>query len=530
MTADRPATTPRAINPWFIAPVVALAAFMEILDISIANVSLPHIAGNLGASLDESSWVLTSYLVTNAIFMPISGWVSTVMGRKRFFLTCIGGFTIASLLSGLAPSLGFLVAMRTLQGAAGGGLQPSAQAILADAFPPEKRGMAFAVYGVSAVFAPAVGPTLGGWITDNISWRWVFLINVPVGIVLFLLITTLIRDPPRLLAMRRRFRRDGIRFDYTGFGLIAVGLGALQLVLDRGQQDDWFGSTFILGASGLSALALIALVVWVLRHPQPIVDLRLLKDRTFAVSSALMFMLGFVLLGSTYLIPAFVQQVFGYTATDAGLVLTPGALALAFLMPFVGRIVGKVDVRWLIALGLVVCGGALLGMATFSIATDYDTIMIARLYQALGLAFLFIPINTEAFSTLPPEKTNNGAALINVWRNLGGSVGISVGATLVTRRTQFHHSVLAAHLRGANPMYTQMRAALTMHFQRSIGGVAIQRAIAALAQMVDRQARLLSYLDAFKVFGLAFLSFLPAGLLLRKRLRPGTRTATLRAS
>ncbi len=504
------------INPWLVAPIVALAAFMEVLDISIANVSLPHIAGDLAASQDESAWVLTSYLVTNAISMPISGWVSTVVGRKRFFLICIVGFTIASLMCGMAPNLSFLVLMRAIQGAAGGGLQPTGQAILTDTFPLRQRGMAFAIYGISVVFAPAVGPTLGGWITDNITWRWVFLLNVPVGLLLIFLITMLIEDPPHLLEARKRFRLEGIRFDYLGFSFVALGLGALQIVLDRGQEDDWFASNFILGLAVVSALSLVALVVWELTTSKPIIDLRLLRDRTFAVSSALMFMLGFVLLGSTFLIPAFVQELLGYTATDAGLVITPGALALIVLMPFIGRIIGKVDARLLIAIGLFACGGALLLMGNFDLATDYNTVMMDRLYQSLGLGFLFIPINTEAFASLPLEKTNNASALINVWRNLGGSVGISIASTMLTRRTQYHHSVLASHIRPDSPAFQHTRNMLEGYFHHAVGRADLQHAMAVIAHNVAQQARLLSYLDDFKAFGLMILAMLPIVLLLRK--------------
>ena len=515
MSSSDAAPGPR-INTWFIAPIVALAAFMEVLDISIANVSLPHIAGNLAASQDESAWVLTSYLVTNAISMPISGWISTTIGRKRFFLICIVGFTIASLLCGIAPSLALLVFFRALQGAAGGGLQPTAQAILTDTFPPRQRGMAFAVYGVSVVFAPALGPTLGGWITDNISWRWVFLLNVPVGAILVFLILAFIRDPPHLVAARREARSRPFRFDYPGFAFVALGLGALQIVLDRGQEDDWLASPLIVTLALVSAAALVALVVRELSTPEPIVDLRLLRDRTFAVSSLLMFMLGFVLLGSTFLVPAFVQELLGYTATDAGLVITPGALALVLLMPFIGRIVGRVDARWLIAIGLAVCGTALLRMSDFDLTTNYGSVMLARLVQSLGLSCLFIPINTEVFATVPPRKTNNASALINVWRNLGGSVGISVGSTMLTRRTQFHHSVLVAPVRPGNPPYVGLLGDLTSRFAHTFGPDAPLHALAAIAQIVDRQARLLAYLDTFAFFGGTFLAMLPVVLLLKK--------------
>jgi DHA2 family multidrug resistance protein len=500
----------RRINPWVVAPVVAMAAFMEVLDIAIANVSLPHIAGDLGASLDESAWVLTSYLVTNAIFMPISGWLSTVMGRKRFFVGCIIGFSITSLLCGLAPNLGFLVLMRALQGAAGGGLQPSGQAILSDSFPPEKRGMAFALYGIAVVFAPAIGPTLGGWITDNISWRWVFLINVPVGILLFFLVSMLIEDPSYLREARAKALKEGISFDYVGFGLIALGIGALQIVLDRGQEDDWFGSSFITVLCVLSVVSLIGVAVWELRRKQPIVDLKLLRVRSFAAGTGLMFLLGFVLFGSTYLIPAFVQELLGYTATDAGLVITPGAIALMVLMAIIGRVVGQSDVRWLIGVGLIVCGVALLSMGNFDLNTDYRAVMMARVYQSLGLGFLFIPINIMAFSALPGDRTSNGSAIVNLARNLGGSVGISVGSTLLTRRTQYHTNVLGGDVQAASPALEHAHGTLTTYFHHALGVDGSQHAFAVIAQTVAAQARLLSYLDAFTFFGWIFLAALPA--------------------
>ncbi|MGB8601089.1 MAG: DHA2 family efflux MFS transporter permease subunit, partial [Rhizomicrobium sp.] len=433
---------------------------------------------------------------------------------------------IASLLCGMAPSLGFLVVFRALQGATGGGLQPCGQAILTDAFPAEKRGMATALYGVAVMFAPAIGPTLGGWLTDNISWRMVFLINVPVGILLFLLVSALVRDPPQLNEARARLRKDGINFDYVGFGLIALGLGALQIVLDRGQEADWFGSTLITILIVASVLSLIALVVWELRRSQPIVDLRLLGNRTFAVSSGLMFMLGFMLLGSTYLIPVFVQELLGYTATDAGLAMTPGALMMMVLMPVIGRAVTNVDVRWLIAIGLLVCGGSLLLMTSFDLTTSYNSVMLARIYQSVGLAFLFIPINTAAFSELRPEQTTNASGLINLWRNLGGSIGISVASTLLTRRTQYHTSVLGAHIQTDNPAFTGAQQTLTAYFHHVIGYADAQHAMAVIAQLLAQQARLLSYLDTFSFLGVIFLALVPTVLLMRKvKGKPGVTIA-----
>lgn len=510
-----PAQEQRRINPWLIAPVVALAAFMEVLDISIANVALPHIAGSLSASQDESAWVLTSYLVTNAVVMPISGWLSLVLGRKRFFLICIVGFTFTSLLCGLAPSLGTLIVLRAIQGAVGGGLQPSGQAILSDTFPPHQRGMAFAMYGMATVFAPAIGPTLGGWLTDNFSWHWVFLINVPVGIVLMLLIQALIQDPPRLVHARKVRLRDGLKMDYLGFSLVALSLGCFQIVLDRGQQDDWFASTFITTLAIVAAVSFVLLIVWELLSKDPIVNLRLFKDRTFATACLLMLMLGFILLGTTFLVPAFVQTMLGYTATDAGLVITPGGFAIMFVMPFVGRLVAKVDPRILIALGLIICGTALLHMSTFYLDASYEVVMLARVWQSLGFAFLFIPINTIAFANLPIEKTSDASALINLMRNFGGSIGISVASTLLTRRSQYHQEILTSHTANGNEAYLPYMSKLTTLMPGGAGHSPATQGLATMYATVQQQAMLLSYLDDFKLFGVIFLAILPVVLFIK---------------
>jgi MFS transporter, DHA2 family, multidrug resistance protein len=492
---------------WIIAPVVALAAFMEIMDISIANVSLPHIAGDLSSSQNESTWVLTSYLVTNAVVMPISGWLSNTFGRKRFFLVCIAAFTVASLLCGLAPNLASLIVLRALQGAAGGGLQPSGQAILADSFPPEKRGMANAIYGIAAVVAPTVGPTLGGWITDNYNWRWIFLINVPVGIALLFLVMALIRDPP---VVRDKSVRS--RVDWLGFGFVALSLGCLQIVLDRGQEDDWFGSGFITALILISAAAFALLVWWELRHPDPMVDLRLMRNLDFAVTFTLMLMLGFMLLGSTFLIPAYTQSLMGYRAVDAGLVLTPGGLATIALLPLVGRIINKVDVRLLVAIGLVIGGCGLLWMTNFYLDISYQRLVLARVVQSISLAFLFVPLNAMAFRGIPPNKTNNASALINLARNFGGSIGISVASTLLTRREQFHQSRLVEYLQPLNVPYPDY----AQHLGNALGAAAdAPSTLATLYQNAVDQATLLSYLDNFKVLGLISLGLLPLLLLVR---------------
>ncbi len=495
------------MGSWLIAPVVALAAFMEIMDISIANVSLPHIAGALSSSQDESTWVLTSYLVTNAAVMPISGWLSARFGRKRFFLVCIAGFTAASLLCGLAPSLAALVALRAAQGAFGGGLQPVGQAILTDSFPPEKRGMATAIYGIAAVVAPTIGPTLGGWITDSYNWRWIFFINVPVGFAVFGLVSALIRER----ASGRTSARQS-PMDWTGFGFVALSLGCLQVVLDRGQEADWFSSPVITALALVSAVAFVLLVWREAKASEPLVDVRLLLDRNFAVSFGLMLMLGFMLLGSTYLIPAYTQSLMGYRAVDAGMVLTPGGFLMILLLPLVGRALNKVDLRLLIAVGLAVGGSSLLWMTNFYLGISFGWLVLARMLQAASLAFLFIPINTLAFRDVPPGKTDNASALINLARNFGGSIGISFASTMLTRREQFHQSRIMELLQGMNPAYTDY----THHLAAALGSTAdSQVTLAAVYQSAVRQATLLSYLDDFKLLGIVFLALLPLLLWVR---------------
>ncbi|HXP95131.1 MAG TPA: DHA2 family efflux MFS transporter permease subunit [Telmatospirillum sp.] len=499
------------LNPWLIAPLVALAAFMEVLDISIANVSLQHIAGDLSAGQDESTWILTSYLVTNAIILPVSGWLSSQMGRTRFFVLCIIGFSISSLACGLAPTLGSLIFFRAVQGLTGGGLQPGAQAILTDSFPPHQRGMAFALYGMAVVFAPAIGPTLGGWITDEFSWRWVFLLNVPIGIALSIVVSALLEDPPAYTAARLEKRRQGATIDYVGFSLLAAGLGFLQVVLDKGQEDDWFASPFIFWLSVFSALSLIAFVIWELGEKHPIVELHLLFDRNFGMANLLMFLLGFVLLGSTVLLPALVQRLFGYSATEAGLVITPGGFSIILVMPIVGRLVSSVDSRLIIALGLAVCSLALFHMGGFTLQTDYQTFVWARLYQALGLSLLFIPINTAAFRFIPPSMSSDASALINVSRNLGGSFGISLVITYLARFEQRHQTVLVGHVTPFDPAYRHTMDSMTGLFQSQGQTLAeaSDKALATLYGIVQSQALLQAFLDDFRLLGTIFLLLIP---------------------
>jgi len=507
-----------AINPWFIALTVTLATFMEVLDTSIANVALPHIAGGLSSGVDESTWVLTSYLVSNAIVLPLSGWLSSIMGRKRFYMTCVALFTFSSFLCGFAPNLPMLIVFRIMQGAGGGGLQPSEQAILADTFPPAKRGMAFAVYGIAVVTAPALGPTLGGWITDNYSWRWIFFINIPVGFISLLLTSRLIQDPPFF----RRRRISETKIDYIGLGMIALGLGTLQVILDKGQRDDWLESNFIFYLAMVCAASLVFVVWWEWRHKDPIIDLHLFRERTFAAANFLMFMLGFVLLGSTLLLPLFMQTMLGYTAERAGMALTPGGLLIMAILPFVGFLLSKYDARRLMIFGLATLSLALFHMTSFDLQIDFHTAMMARVFQAAGLAFLFVPINTTAYAHLPREKNNAASGLMNLARNIGGSVGISFVTTMLERRQQHHTMQLASHLSASNPSLRKALAGLTAVIASHGGGSAgssadaMQRAYAIVQNTVSRQANMLAYIDCFWLLAVSSLIMIPLVFVMKR--------------
>ncbi len=522
LTMDAAEPSRPAINPWVIALAVTLATFMEVLDTSIANVALPHIAGSLSAGTDESTWVLTSYLVSNAIVLPLSGWISSIIGRKRFYMSCVALFTVSSLLCGLAPNLAMLIFFRVLQGAGGGGLQPSEQAILADTFPPAKRGMAFAVYGIAVVMAPAIGPTLGGWITDNYTWRWIFFVNIPVGIISLLLTSRLIQDPPHL--RRRRFSE--MKVDYVGLGFVALGLGTLQIILDKGQRDDWFESHFILALSIISAASLLFVIWWEWRQKDPVIDLHLFRERTFAAANFLMFMLGFALLGSTLLLPLFMQTLLGYTAQQAGMALSPGGFTIMVLMPIVGFMLTRYDARRLMIFGLAVLSFSLFHMTGFDLGVDFRTVVLARMIQSVGMAFLFVPINTAAYSFLPREKNNAASGLMNLARNIGGSVGISLVTTMLARRAQHHQANLAAHLSGSNPTFQAMlQSTARMLESRGFSPVdAMHRAYGLVQGNLLRQANMLAYIDDFWLLGAAILGMIPL-VFLMKRARPGGEVA-----
>ncbi len=500
-------------NPWIIALTVTLATFMEVLDTSIANVALPHISGSLGASADEGTWVLTSYLVSNAIVLPMSGWLTTVFGRKRFYMTCVAVFTLSSIFCGLAPTLPLLILFRVIQGAGGGGMGPSEQAILADTFPPEKRGLAFSVYGMAVVVAPAIGPTLGGWITDNYDWRWIFFINVPVGIVSLLLTWKVVEDPPFLRGLLGK-----IKVDYIGLSLIAVGIGFLQVVLDKGQQDDWFGSRFIATFFVLALAALVALVVYEWRHPQPILELKLLKNRNFATTCFFNFILGAVLYGTTVLIPQFLQYMMGYSAERAGMALSPAGFLMMVMMPIAGILSTKLDPRWTIAAGFGMTAMALHHITNLSLAIDFQTIALWRMYQVSGMAFIFIPISVLSYVGIPADKSNQVSGLSNFSRNLGGSVGISLLTTFLARQNQVHQTALVANATASNPQFRSVvnGTAATMAHSGSGPALALQQAYNQVMSTIEQQASLMSYVNAFWIVSVIVACLVPLPFLMKR--------------
>jgi DHA2 family multidrug resistance protein len=487
-------------NPWLIAFVVSLAAFMEVLDTSIANVALPHIAGNMGASSDESTWVLTSYLVSNAIVLPITGWFVSLLGRKRFFLICISLFTLSSLFCGIAPTLAVLLISRVIQGIGGGGLQPMAQAILADTFPPEKRGLAFSVYGVTAVVAPSIGPTLGGWITDNYTWRWIFLMNLPVGVLALLLLVTFVEDPPFL----RRTTLQESRIDYIGFGLLAVGIGFLQIVLDKGQEDDWFASNFILTLSIISVVCLVGLVLWELFIKEPILDVRLFKNLNFATSCVMMFMVGAASFSTTVLMPQFLQSLLGYTAESAGMVLSAAAVLLLIELPLVGQLTSRIQARYLMAFGWATLTAAMfLSTRRVDLEISFVSATWLRIAQYVPMGFIFIPATMVAYLGLPQEKSNAVAGLVNFVRNMGSSVGTSAVTTILARRAQVHQVMLASHTSLSNPAFRDSAASLAAQLRHAGVGPTQTQAYSRIYRSMQNQASALSYIDAFWLLGIA---------------------------
>ena len=502
-------------NPWLIAAVVSTAAFMEVLDTSIANVALPYIAGGLAASNDDSTWVLTSYLVSNAIVLPISGWFAVRFGRKRFFMVCLTIFTVSSLLCGSAPSLGMLLLFRVMQGAGGGGLQPMAQAILADTFPPQKRALAFAMYGIAAIMAPTIGPTLGGWITFNYSWRWIFFINLPVGALMLVLVFRLIEDPPYL----SRLKAAGAKLDYIGISLLALGVGALQIFLDKGQEDDWFGSRFILTLVIISGVCLVSLVIWEWFHKEPIIEVRLFKSFNYLSSNLMMFSFGLLLFGSLVTMPLFLQTVLGYTAELAGFVLSGGGLVVLLAMPIVGQLTTKVPVRYVIAFGWL-CLAVAMYYSTWRIdlLISFGSASWLRVAQSVGLGFLFVPITLAAYIGMPAEKSDSVAGMVNFMRNIGSSVGTSIVTTVLARRSQFHQTTLVGHTTPGSQSFQNLINGLAQRLVHS--GMSLpdaqHRAYASVYQALQAQAASLAYIDIFWILSVGAAIMFVLSFLLKK--------------
>jgi len=506
------------INPWIVAMTVTLATFMEVLDSSIANVALPHIAGGLGATQDEATWVLTAYLVANAVILPAGAYMTTFIGRKKFYMICVALFGISSALCGFAPSLPILVFCRILQGVGGGGLAPSEQAILADTFPPEKRGQAFAMYGLAVVVAPAIGPTLGGYITDNFDWRWIFFLNVPICLLSLFLTSRIVEDPPYVKEQVARSQKGGIKLDFLGFGLLGLTFGSLEFILDKGQEDDWFASRLITFFVVTMLVAFVAMIWWELKQlrdgHRPIVNLTLFKRPTFAISFALMFVLGFSLYGTTILIPQFVQTLLGYTAELAGLVLSPAGLMMMAMMPVVGILVGKVDPRKLIAFGFILLTSSLVEMHHLNLGVSYKYLVFVRCFQASGLAFLFIPINTIAYIGVKQSENNDVSGLTNLARNIGGSCGTAFVATMLTRRTAAHETNMVRNLTPGNPAFdSQVRMLKGIFGGKSTGnpmvGSGAHTAMAYIYNQLHRQAGMLAYLDIIQVLAIFCACMLP---------------------
>jgi MFS transporter, DHA2 family, multidrug resistance protein len=490
---------------------------MEVLDTSVANVALPHIAGNLSASTDEATWVLTSYLVSNAVILPATGWLSRRFGRKRFLIACIAIFTLASFASGAATSLGMLVVARILQGVGGGALQPIAQAVLMESFPPEKRGVAMAVYAMGVIVAPIIGPTLGGWITDNYSWRWIFYINIPVGALAIFMANTFIEDPPYV-----KNAKIG-RIDYVGFGLMAVWLASLQIVLDKGQQEDWFATPWIVWFTVVSIVTFVAFVVWELTTEDPIVDLRVLKNRNFAVGTALIGVVGVVLFASVSMLPLFLQTLMGYSALASGLASSPRGFGSILAIIVVGRLIGKIDERFLIGLGMGVLAFSSFMLGNLTLDIGMGSVVVPNVVYGVALGFLFVPLSTAAMGTLSNEQMGNATGIYNLMRNIGGSVGISLVTTMLARSAQTHQAYMTSHVTVYDPEFQQRVATVAAALANQVGAVAAkQLALAEVYATVVRQANLWAYVDNFRMLGFMCLVALPAVFLLRRvRVRSG---------
>jgi DHA2 family multidrug resistance protein len=519
-------------NPWIVALAVSLATIMEVLDTSIANVALPHIAGSLGASEEEATWVITAYLVANAIILPISAYMSSIFGRKRFYTISVIVFGLSSLLCGLAPSLSLLLFFRVVQGLGGGGLQPSAQSILVDAFPQEKRGQAIAVYGIAAIMAPIAGPTLGGWITDNFDWRWCFFINIPVAILSLILTNLCIEDTPAIKLQVEEAKRSGFKTDLTGFLLVALTFGCLEVVLDKGQEKDWFSSRMIIAFSVICAASLLSMIAWELwqihKRNRPIIDLRVFANRNFSISFVLIFTTGFILYASIVLLPQFLQTLMGYTAELAGLAMSIGGLAMMIGMPIVGYLSAKVDERYLIVFGIVCMALSLYYTRTLDLQVSFGYVSWLRLCQSIGLPFLFVPVYVLAYVGADKSKSNDIAGLINLAKNLGGSCGTSFFTTVLARHAQIHQQFLVKHVNDGATAWSNKYQMLTQHalIHTPSRIDAQHHALASFYQIIHQQAAVLAYLDVVQALTVIVACTIPLVLLMRKppkKLQEGTR-------
>ncbi|MGO9095762.1 MAG: DHA2 family efflux MFS transporter permease subunit [Bryobacteraceae bacterium] len=510
MAAQAPPLAP-VVNPWIVGSAVMLGTFMEVLDTTVVNVSLPHIAGSLSATVDEATWVLTSYLVANAVILPMTGWLANFFGRKRLFMAAVTGFTVASFFCALAPNLPTLILCRVIQGATGGAMQPLSQAVMLEAFPPAGRGKAMAMWGLGIVVAPMLGPVLGGWLTDQYSWRWIFYINIPVGIASVVLAKLFLFDPPYI-----RRRAGGV--DYWGIGLLAVGIGTLQVVLDKGQEEDWFAAHWITALTVVSAVGILAFMIRELRVQHPIVHLRVLKNRTYAAGVLMMTIVGFVLYGSMVLLPIFLQTLLGYPAIDAGIAMAPRGLGSFFAMPIVGMFLIRFDPRKLLVVGL--SGGAftLYQLSRINLNAGYWDIFWPQLFQGMSMALLFVPLTTTSMDPIPKEEMGNATSIFNLMRNIGGSMGIAAATTFLARRQQAHINVLGSHVDVYNPAARQMlqgaRAAMLAH--GADPATATRQAYAALYGSVQQQAAMLSFNETFHVMALLFLAVIPLLLVMKK--------------
>lgn len=497
--------------------ILTIASFMETVDTSIANVSLPNITGNLSAAPEEGGWIISSYLIANAVVIPISGWLATFFGRKRFYMTCVVIFVIASFLCGLAWNIESLVFFRIIQGLGGGSLVPLEQAFIADIVPPEKRGMAFSIYGLALITGPIIAPTIGGWITDNYSWHWIFFINVPIGIVSLLLTWHFVREPQSTIEERNKLKTENFQIDWLGLMLFITGIGALTIVLEKGNREDWFESEFIWFFAAIAFVALLTGTVWEMYQKNPAVDVRLLANRSVFSGVIMMFCVAFIVYGSLVYVPQMAQRVFGYDATTAGMIMSPGGLITMILMPAVGYLIKKIEARILIIAGAVLSAAALWHLTSLSLQAGFQELMWARIYQSFATAFLFVPITTAAFRGIPSNKTDNASALISLAVNLGGSFGIALLATFLSRRAQAHTSALSVNASEYNPNYIQWLERMTEHLQQQ-GMQAFEAASQARAMIwneIRLQASMLAYLDLFFLLMILVLALIPLVLLFK---------------